>query len=162
MTHENLTWSRWLGLSAIWNSVSVFVCPSVSTEHSDWILKTTALENPHLSACCLRISSDAMVLPSRQTAHKSSQYNGCGTKVSQRAPTLAQKMPHQSDCPKGHQIPSAQATDPFWVKAPESHLTKFLYPSSKTGKSYVQAQSRSQLRGFRTVSPPISLVCKNG
>ena len=49
-------------------TLSLFVCPSIWTGHSDSLLKTTALETPNISACCLRISSDAMGLPSRQTA----------------------------------------------------------------------------------------------
>jgi hypothetical protein len=69
-------------------------------------------------------------------------------------------------CGKGHRhLPNrclTKVTDPFWVKAPETHLIKFPHPSSETGKLYVQAQSRLQLWDFCTASPATSLVCKNG
>jgi len=103
---------------------------------------------PNPSACYVRISNDAMGLPSCQTARKSRQYGGCGRKVIQMAPKLAKHMAHQSDCPIGHK------TDPFWVEAPEKPSNQF--PSTKTWKSTVQAQ------GYHIVRPAISSVCKNG
>lgn len=153
---------------------TVLECTSISTEHSDRILKTTTLETPNVSACCLRINSDAMGLLSRQTACKPSQYSGCGRKVNERALTLAKLRrgnvcislsftdPSPKCLPHRSQTPSAHATDLFWVKAPENRLTKFLQASSKTGKLWVQAQYRLWLPGVRIASPAIPLVCENG
>jgi len=83
---------------------------------------------PNLSACYVRISSDAMVLPSRRTARKSRQYSGCGRKVNQMVPTLAKQMPHQSDCSIYHKYLQLMQLTHFGLKPQKNHLTNFLHP----------------------------------